>query len=137
MNHYRSRYEKNIAKGLELGGVSFEYETVKIKYHLKKRGKCNDCFGTSVSLLRTYTPDFIFKKGEIIVEAKGRFTSSDRTKMKQVIKEHPDLDIRMLFMRNQFCTKSKANTYSDWCKKYGIKYAFGISLPKEWLKEIK
>jgi hypothetical protein len=136
MNQFRSRYEKHIANELNLRGVKYEYETIKIKYHLKKKGKCNDCFGTSVSLLRTYTPDFIFKRGEIIVEAKGRFTSSDRTKMKQVVKEHPGLDIRMLFMRDQWCTKKKLNRYSDWCKKYGVKYAFGVSLPNEWLKEI-
>lgn len=137
MNQYRSKYEKKIAAGLKLSNIDFEYETIRIKYHLKKKGKCNDCLGESISLSRTYTPDFIFNNGALIVEAKGLFTSSDRTKMKQVVKEHPGLDIRMLFMRNQWCTKSKKATYADFCKKHGIKFAFGISMPEEWLKELK
>ena len=106
MNKYRSRYEANIAKDLKAKGIKFEYETVKIPFYLSKKG----------------------------IEAKGRFVSSDRTKMKQVVKENPSLDIRMLFMRDQWCTKLKKKRYSDWCNDHGIKYAFGISLPKEWLR---
>ena len=89
----------------------------------------------SIFVHKSYTPDFIM--GSMIVEAKGRFTSVDRTKMAQVVKENPNLDIRMLFMRDQWCTKTKKQKYSDWCDTHNIKFAFGISLPKEWLKELR
>jgi hypothetical protein len=136
MNKYRSRYEANIAKGLKSKGIKFEYETVKINYYLKKRGKCQNCDNVkSIFVHKTYTPDFIM--GSMIVEAKGRFTSVDRTKMAQVVKENPNLDIRMLFMRDQWCNKSKSKKYSDWCNAHNIKFAFGISLPTEWLKELR
>lgn len=136
MNKYRSRYEANIAKYLKSKGIKFEYETVRVSYYLKKRGKCQNCDSVKrIFVHKTYTPDFIM--GSMIVEAKGRFTSVDRTKMAQVVKENPNLDIRMLFMRDQWCTKSKSKKYSDWCNTHNIKFAFGISLPKEWLKELR
>jgi hypothetical protein len=136
MNKYRSRYEANIAKDLKSKGIEFEYETIKVNYYLKKRGKCEGCDNVnSIFVHKTYTPDFIM--GSMIVEAKGRFTSVDRTKMSQVVKENPDLDIRMLFMRDQWCTKSKKQKYSDWCNAHNIKFDFGISLPKAWLKELR
>jgi hypothetical protein len=136
MNKYRSRYEANIAKDLKSKGIEFEYETIKVNYYLKKKGKCEGCDNVnSIFVHKTYTPDFIM--GSMIVEAKGRFTSVDRTKMSQVVKENPDLDIRMLFMRDQWCTKSKKQKYSDWCNAHNIKFDFGISLPKAWLKELR
>ena len=136
MNKYRSRYEANIAKDLKSKGIEFEYETVKVNYYLKKKGKCENCDSVkSIFVHKSYTPDFIISS--MIVEAKGRFTSVDRTKMAQVVKENPNLDIRMLFMRDQWCTKTKKQKYSDWCDTHNIKFAFGISLPKEWLKELR
>jgi hypothetical protein len=136
MNKYRSRYEANIAKDLKAKGIEFEYETIKVNYYLKKKGKCEGCDNVnSIFVHKTYTPDFIM--GSMIVEAKGRFVSSDRTKMAQVVKENPSLDIRMLFMRDQWCTKSKKQKYSDWCNAHNIKFDFGISLPKSWLKELR
>jgi hypothetical protein len=136
MNKYRSKYEANIAKDLGSKGLKFEYETVKINYYLKKKGKCDNCDSvSSIFVHKTYTPDFIL--GSMIVEAKGLFTSSDRTKMAQVVKENSSLDIRMLFMRDQWCTRNKRKRYSDWCNDHNIKFAFGISLPTEWLKELR
>ena len=133
MNKYRSGFEANIAKDLKARRIKFEYETIKIPYYLRKRGRCKFCSSSVVFIHKTYTPDFTI--GSIIVEAKGRFTSVDRTKMAQVVKENPSLDIRMLFMRDQWITKRKKKRYSDWCNDHGIKFAFGTSLPKDWLKE--
>ena len=47
---------------------------------------------------------------------------------------NPNLDIRMLFMRDQWCTKKKRKRYSDWCNDHGIKFAFGTSVPLNWIK---
>jgi len=116
MIRFRSNFEKTIALSLEREGVPFGYETKHLKY-LKEH---------------TYTPDFILGNG-IIIEAKGRFMASDRTKHLLVRKYNPDLDIRFLFMnaKNRLSSKSKT-TYAQWCEKYGFLWA-EKQLPTEWL----
>jgi len=133
MNKYRSKYEANIAKDLKARRIKFEYETVKIPYYLSKKGRCKFCSSGVVFVHKVYTPDFII--GSLIIEAKGRFVSSDRTKMLAAKKANPNLDIRMLFMRDQWCTKKKRKRYSDWCNDHNIPFAFGTALPKSWLRE--
>lgn len=114
---YRSNYESEIAKN---SGRRVKYETLKIEWTPPKR---------------VYTPDFILPN-KIIVEAKGRFTSADRTKMKCVIKQHPELDIRMLFMNaNVKLSKKSKTTYGMWCDRHNIKWAEGTQIPQEWLNE--
>ena len=133
MNKYRSKYEANIAKDLKARRIKFEYETVKIPYYLSKKGRCSFCSSGVVFVHKVYTPDFII--GSLIIEAKGRFVSSDRTKMLAAKEANPNLDIRMLFMRDQWCTKKKRKRYSDWCNDHNIPFAFGTALPKSWLRE--
>jgi len=133
MNKYRSKYEANIAKDLKARRIKFEYETVKIPYYLSKKGRCSFCSSGVVFVHKVYTPDFII--GSLIIEAKGRFVSSDRTKMLAAKEANPRLDIRMLFMRDQWCTKKKRKRYSDWCNDHNIPFAFGTALPKSWLRE--
>ena len=117
-NHYRSGFESKLAHQLKRSGVDFEYETLCIEYQR----------------LSTYTPDFILPNG-IIVEAKGVWTVEDRTKHLLVRKQHPHLDIRMVFQRasNKINKKSKT-TYAMWCEKKGIKYADKV-IPKSWLSQ--
>ena len=133
MNKYRSKYEANIAKDLKARRIKFEYETIKIPYYLSKKGRCKFCSSGVVFVHKVYTPDFII--GSLIFEAKGRFVSSDRTKMLAAKEANPSLDIRMLFMRDQWCTKKKRKRYSDWCNDHNIPFAFGTALPKDWLRE--
>jgi hypothetical protein len=133
MNKYRSKYEANIAKDLKARRIKFEYETIKIPYYLSKKGRCKFCSSGVVFVHKVYTPDFII--GSLIIEAKGRFVSSDRTKMLAAKEANPNLDIRMLFMRDQWCTKKKRKRYSDWCNDHNIPFAFGTALPKSWLRE--
>jgi Phage endonuclease I len=78
---------------------------------------------------RTYTPDFAI--GTILIETKGRFTSADRSKMLAVKAAHLELDIRLLFMRDQPIRKGSKTRYSDWCVKHGFQYAIG-AVPPEW-----
>jgi hypothetical protein len=133
MNKYRSKYEANIAKDLKARKIKFEYETIKIPYYLSKKGRCKFCSSGVVFVHKVYTPDFII--GSLIIEAKGRFVSSDRTKMLAAKEANPNLDIRMLFMRDQWCTKKKRKRYSDWCNDHNIPFAFGTAIPKSWLRE--
>ena len=128
---FRSKFEFNVAKDLQSNSVKFEYEKYTFNYRKDVyHGECIDCGCTNVVSNRTYTPDFKLPSG-IFVEAKGKFTPTNRTLMLDVIKSNPDLDVRMLFMRDNWLTSKKKKRYSDWCIKKGIKYAIG-RIPSEW-----
>jgi len=125
LNGYRSGFEVTIAQQLRKNqkkqGFHWGYESDKFEY----------------SIVRTYTPDFFVttKSGKLIlIEAKGRFLSSDRTKHKALKAQRPDLDIRFVFMRDQYVSKAKKTKYSDWCRQHGFKYNIG-EIDKEWLDE--
>lgn len=114
---YRSKYEKRTAKN---SSKKVKYETVKLEWQPPTK---------------TYTPDWELPNG-ILVESKGFFRPSDRTKMLCVIKQHPDRDIRMLFQNaNNKISKGSKTTYASWCNKHGIKWAEGDKIPYEWLRE--
>ena len=74
-------------------------------------------------IYRRYVPDFLVADN-ILIEAKGRFTSVDRTKMKLVCHWNPEYDVRMMFQRDNFITKRHKKRYSTWCKEHDIPYAF-------------
>ncbi len=111
---FRSKFERDTALSLQREGVNFEYETLRIKY---KR-------------LSVYTPDFIFPNG-VIIEAKGYFKPSDRTKH-ILIKQQTAHDIRFLF-QNAYntLTKNSNTTYADWCDRYGFLWCHK-RIPTEW-----
>ena len=50
-------------------------------------------------------------------------------------KQHPELDIRFVFMnvKNKIYKGSKT-TYADWCTRYNFEWAEG-SIPMEWVKK--
>jgi hypothetical protein len=132
--NYKSQFERGIAANLTKRSIKFEYEPHKITYWLKTRcAKCKNCGSKDVFEKHSYTPDFILSNG-IVIEAKGKFTSENRTKMLSVIESNPELDIRMLFMKDNWLTKNHGHRYSDWCEKHGIPYAF-LKVPQEWANE--
>ena len=98
MGKFRSLFEKDFAQDCNQRGISFSYESEKIKWTPPQK---------------TYNPDFIFEKHDgslMIVETKGRFTAADRTKMKAVVEQHPELDIRMVFQNaNNKLTKASGS----------------------------
>lgn len=132
---YRSGLEAKIAEQLTKAEIEFEFETTKLEYWLKRpKAKCSACGNTKdIWESHTYTPDFVLTDLGIIIETKGRFLSKDRTKMKAIQRDHPELDIRMLFSANGKLTKGKDARYSDWCDKNDYVCAFK-SIPEEWLK---
>jgi Phage endonuclease I len=113
--YYASGFESRVAKSLEERKVKYLYEPEKIEY----------------MKLHTYTPDFKLPNG-IYIETKGRFMPQDRSKHLLVKAQHPDLDIRFVFMRDQYLNKGAKTKYSDWCAKYHYKYSIG-GIPDEWL----
>ena len=116
----RSRFESKIYDRAIALGYTLQYEPkdAKLRYVLEK----------------TYVPDFVLPNG-IIVEAKGWFTSEDRTKMIQVKKANPEADIRFLFQADNRIRKGSKTYYSDWAKKHGFPYAVGKEIPEAWFHE--
>ena len=115
-SNYRSGFEATLAHQLQRGGVSFQYESIRLEY----------------TKTATYTPDFILPNG-IIIEAKGLWTVEDRTKHLLVREQHPHLDIRLVFMNaSNKIRKGSDTTYARWCEKKNIIYA-NKQIPKSWL----
>ena len=114
---YRSGLEERVAELMTELGVVYEYESTKVPYVLQ----CN------------YTPDFCLVNG-VYLETKGLFTPEDRRKILAVKKDHPDMDLRMVFQApyNKISKKSKT-TYAAWCEKHDIKWCAYHSIPIEWL----
>jgi hypothetical protein len=116
----RNRFEANVARCLIKHGVTFEYEGEVLRF-------------TVPEIQRKYTPDFKLDNG-IYIESKGKFDREARQRMALVMEQHPDKDIRMLFMRDNPINKGSKTKYSDWCKQRNIKFAVSKDgeVPKEW-----
>lgn len=119
---YRSGFEKEVCGELDDKGIDFEYETENLYYEVVEH--------------RKYIPDVILPNG-IYIEIKGYLKPKDRKKMKLVIEQHPEKDIRFVFQRpNNKIFKGSKTTYADWCNKNNIKWA-ELRIPKEWIAEPK
>ncbi len=117
----RSGLESQVASQLDALGIKYGYESEVITYE-------------KPASTHRYTPDFILPNG-IIIETKGRFVTADRQKHKHIKAQHPDKDIRFVFSNPKArIGKKSTTTYSDWCTKFGFKYAKG-AVPNEWLRE--
>jgi hypothetical protein len=116
---FQSGFEKAIDEQLKAMGVAYEYEPFRIPYTKPPA---------------SYTPDFVLDNG-IIIEAKGRFVSSDRSKFRCLKTQHPDLDIRFIFNNpNERISKQSKTTYAMWCERYGFPYSKKV-IPNAWMLE--
>jgi len=130
----RSKFEESIAKELDDANVKYTYETYSYEYDeplRKNLARCLDCNGRNLVRTGWYTPDF-FLPNDVIIETKGRFTAADRRKMLAVQEGHPDLDIKMLFMRDNKIHKRSTTYYSDWCLEHNYDFSIG-TLKEEWI----
>jgi len=123
----RSGFEFKVLKCLQTSGLEFEYETEKLEYIVPEHTK-------------RYIPDFIVKtpKGRTIYcEAKGRWLAGDRKKHLMVKEQHPDKDIRILFMKDLPIRKGSSTLYSTFCRKHGITFAVSANgtIPERWFDE--
>ena len=134
MNCYRSGYESLIGQDLDARGIKYGFETHEVEYQSPIRcGRCTACGSKRVAKARKYSPDFSIPRDDgttLIVEAKGRFPSTDRSKMRDVKKSNPSLDIRILFQKR---SAKQASIVQAWCDKNGYICAFGHHVPEEWL----
>ena len=118
---YRSKLEQLTAKLLKDNGHKFKYEDGKISYRSRVRGgRCSSCDSTKTTRGRSYLPDF--RVGEVIVEAKGRLTSSERTKFLDIVSSNPGIKIYFVFGADNKLNKNKPKRYSDWCNEHGFEY---------------
>jgi predicted nuclease of restriction endonuclease-like RecB superfamily len=124
LDDVRNPFEHEIAKGLKAlkratGYKDLEYETEKISYQIE----------------HTYIPDFVVTRkdgSKIYIESKGYWDSIDRRKIRAVKRQHPDLDLRMIFQKNNPISKGSKTRYTDWAGKLGIPTSVG-SIPIDWL----
>lgn len=122
----RSGFEKKTQNFLKQENFRFEYETERIPYTVPEATK-------------NYIPDFIVytpSKKKVYIECKGRFLPADRRKILLVLKDNPGMNLKVLFMRDNYLRKGSKTTYSMWCEKNGVEYAVntrGIP-PEEWLQ---
>ena len=108
----KNKFEKRIARQLKKAKLSFTYESEKIPYVIAGH----------------YIPDFIYltAHGKIYLETKGHFRPEAKRKMAAVRRQHPELDIRILFY-------SRKLKDIRWAEKHGFKWAIG-EIPREWLE---
>ena len=114
---FKSGLEEKVSDLLCELGVDYEYESTSFPYTIQ----------------HLYTPDFILPNG-VILETKGYWRAEDRRKVRQVIAENPDIDLRMVFQDpyKKISKKSKT-TYAQWCKRYGIKWCAFHTIPIDWV----
>lgn len=117
---YRSGFEQRVASQAKKDGLQFEYEPSDAKIAWQPKPS-------------KYLPDIVLSNG-IIVEIKGRFTRSDRAKHRMIKEQHPELDIRFVFQRDNAIYRGSKTRYSTWCDQRGFRYAFN-SIPSSWGRE--
>ena len=119
---YRSGFENRACKMLSVSNISFQYEPFKLSYIIPESH-------------HTYTPDIVLSNG-IICELKGYMDASTRKKMKMIVDQNPDKDIRMVFQDSSVkITKRSKTTYAMWADKNGIKWGTVEDMKYVWSKE--
>lgn len=117
---FRSGLECKVAEDLKNKGIKFGYECIKIEWE--------------DLAYRTYTPDFVLHNN-IIIETKGYWPPIDRRKLLNIKRQHPELDIRLVFTNSRKkLRKGAKSSYGEWCIKYNFDYADKL-IPEEWIKE--
>jgi hypothetical protein len=115
MPAFRSGLEDRLSKHLEKLNVPYLFECSKYSYTTESK----------------YTPDFFLPNG-VIIEAKGFFKPTDRRKMLAVKDQHPELDIRFVFQRNNTISKNSTTTYGGWADKHGFPWCVFPNIPTDW-----
>lgn len=73
----------------------------------------------------------------MIIEAKGLgrnggFDRDAQNKMIAVKAQHPEVDFKIVFMKDGRVNPPGSMTASEWATKYGFDYSIGV-IPKEWM----
>jgi hypothetical protein len=114
----RSGFERTFETNLRSRGIKFRYETRKVPYILN----------------RHYVPDFDIVEHGFYIETKGRLDRESKAKMAAVKKQHPDLDVRFVFMYPHRKIAGTKQTHAQWAEANGYLWAEGVA-PEEWFTE--
>ena len=112
MKKTKNKFEQKIFNLLKRKKVSFKYESEKIPYVLSGH----------------YIPDFVIdgRLGRVYIETKGYLRPEHKRKMVAVKRQHPEMDIRILFY-------SRKTKDIKWADKNGFIWAVE-TIPEEWLE---
>lgn len=125
VGRYRSKSEERVAGHLNELGVAYLYEP--------KDGKVT----YKIDRTASYLPDFVLTGSGVILEVKGRLTSSDRSKYIRIKESNPNIDLRFVFDRaSNKLNKTSKTTYAEWATKHGFLWCEKI-IPPTWIKESK
>lgn len=103
-------------------------------YHKQFNLKYEPCrIAYTVIQEKKYLPDFVENyegslDRSLIFEVKGYFKPEDRTKIKNIMKAKPDLNLIMCFDKDNYLSKAKYRRYSDWCRENRIPYCLNIDI---------
>lgn len=115
---YKSGFERSLAANLSSRGIKFRYESEQLPYVLS----------------RTYNPDFTMVEHGFFIEAKGLLDRDSKAKMLAVKHQHPEVDIRFVFMRADKRIPGTKQTHAQWADRNGFLWAEGTA-PEEWFNE--
>lgn len=112
MKKLKNNFERKIHNQLKRAKVVFKYEPERIPYVIAGH----------------YIPDFIINTptGTLYIETKGYLRPEAKRKLIAVKKQHPELDIRIVFYEQR-----KSN--SRWAERCGFKWAVS-TIPQEWIE---
>jgi predicted nuclease of restriction endonuclease-like RecB superfamily len=116
---YKSAFEAGIARNLTDRSLDFRYEEKTLLY----------------TTSHVYRPDFTLDVlDDVVIEAKGYFPSTDRTKLLAVAEANPRVDIRLVFQNAKTrLTRGSKTTYAQWAERHGFVWAEKI-VPDEWIR---
>jgi len=95
--YFRSKWENNMSRYYNFAGVKWIYESQEFEFYKIKRGS------------RFYKPDFYLPEQDKLIEIKGFFTASDKTKIRRFKKYYPEEFAKLEFVIPDKYSKSKAN----------------------------
>jgi hypothetical protein len=116
---FRSGFERTVDTQLKVLGADYSYETMQIPYVLEG----------------TYHPDFYLPEYDIYIEVKGVLDDQDRRKHLAIKRQHPELDIRFVFMNANNKIPRLKSTHGEWASKNGFLWADG-KVPEEWVSQL-
>jgi len=111
----KSGFERSFQANLISRGIKFRYESKQFPY----------------TLYRNYNPDFEIVDHDFYIETKGLLDRDSKAKMVAVKKQHPDLDVRFVFMYPHKKIPGTKQTHAQWAEKNGFKWADSVA-PEEW-----
>ncbi len=95
--YVRSRMEANILRYYKFIKVKYVYEPREFEFFKIKRGS------------RFYKPDIYLSEQDKLIEIKGFFTASDKTKIRRLKKYYPEEFDKLEFIIPDKYSRSKAN----------------------------